>query len=124
MARGQLSPVGGLLSTFHGHVVTVTTALLRILSARASGLVSPASPAQIMSSSCVSLISGHPWSIYPWPAFLLDPKAAEEKWGHWFVARSISKVVRDAVSGATIPGPGPILLLASDLPSFPLPRVS
>lgn len=63
MARGQLSPVGGLLSMFYGDVVTVTTALPRILSARAPALVSPASPAQVMSSSCVSLISGHSWSI-------------------------------------------------------------
>lgn len=110
MARGQLSPVGEPLSKFHGHLVTVTTALLRILSARAPAVFPSASPASVMSSYCVSLISGHPWSIYPWPAFLLDPKAAEVKWGHWgqgFVARSISKVARDAVSRATIPGPQP-----------------
>lgn len=74
---------------------------------------------------CVSLISGHPWSIYLWLAVLLDPKAAEEKWGREFVARSISKVARDAVSGATVPWawlyPS---LLASDLPGLSLPRLS
>lgn len=107
MVSGQLCLMGKLLSMFHGHLVTVTTLHCQESYRPELQLFSSASSAQVMSR--VSLSSQHPWSIYPWPAFFLDPKAAEGKWGHWFVARSISKVARDAVSGATVPGTSPVL---------------
>lgn len=100
MARMQLCPVETPFLVSHGHLVTVAAiaALPRILSARAPALFMPASSAQVEPSFCVSLISGHPWSIDPWPAFFSDLEAVEGRRGHWFAVGGLSKVAGDAPS--------------------------